>query len=224
MINYTLTRSNRKTTAIYVRNGNVEVRAPFRMPKRNIDRFISEKEQWILESLSKQRTLSERRASFTIDYGSSIFFCGRQYPITQRDGNLAGFDEEVFYVPPGLSPEQIKSTCVQLYKMLAKSHISSRVAFYSSKMGVAPSAVKINSAMKRWGSCSSLKSLNFSWRLVMAEDAVIDYVVVHELAHLKEMNHSARFWRIVEGVLPDYRESKSKLADLHNRLNGEDWG
>jgi hypothetical protein len=90
-------------------------------------------------------------------------------------------------------------------------------------MSVTPIAVKINSAKTRWGSCSNKKSLNFSWRLIMADDDVIDYVVVHELAHLREMNHSPRFWAVVEAVLPDYRERKLKLRALQAKLNREDW-
>jgi len=223
MINYTLIRSNRKTTAIYVRGGDVEVRAPLKMPKRDIERFISEKEQWIRETLASQQNQAEKKASFAIDYESSILFRGSPYPIIARGGTQAGFDEKSFYMPPGLIPEQIKSTCVKLYKMLAKNHISHRVVFFAKQMGVAPTAVKINSAKTRWGSCSSQRSLNFSWRLIMAEDDIIDYVVVHELAHIKEMNHSARFWAVVEGVLPDYQGCKSKLKELQQRLVGEDW-
>jgi len=237
MVNYTLTRSNRKTAAIYIRSGSVEVRAPLRMPKRDIDRFVLEKEHWILKNLSTQQSQAQKKESFVVDYGSFITFRGKQYPVIQdaepsscqrqrsgqRDSVRAGFDEEVFYMPPGLSPEQIKSTCIQLYKMLAKAHISKRVSYFSSQMGVMPSAIKINSAMRRWGSCSSQKSLNFSWRLIMADDSVIDYVVVHELSHIKQMNHSARFWAVVESVLPDYRESKIKLKELQHQLSAEDW-
>jgi len=223
MVNYTLTRSSRKTAAIYVRNGEVEVRAPLRMPRHDIDRFVSEKEQWIIQSLSKQQSEAAMKESFVINYDSLILFLGKQYPITQRDGTQAGFDGGVFYMPPRLSPDQIKFTCVKLYKMLAKVHISNRVAFYSSQMDVIPSTVKINNAMRRWGSCSSRKSLNFSWRLIMANDSVVDYVVVHELAHIKEMNHSVRFWAIVEDILPDYRQRNTKLKELQHRLNIEDW-
>jgi len=220
---YALTRSNRKTAAIYVRNGEVEVRAPLRMPKREIDRFVLEKEQWILKSLTKQQSQAEKKESFVVDYGSSILFRGKPYPITNRNGTRAGFDDNGFYMPPGLTPEQIKATCIQLYKILAKSHITQRVSFFASQMGVTPTSVKINSAMRRWGSCSSRKSLNFSWRLIMADDAIIDYVVVHELAHIKEMNHSARFWAVVESVLSDFRKRKQKLKELQQRLSGEDW-
>jgi len=222
-MHYTLNRSRRKTAAIYVRNGEVEVRAPLRMPKQEIDRFVLEKERWILKSLAKQQSQAEKKESFVVDYGRSILFHGKPYPITNRNGTHAGFDDNKFYMPPGLSPEQIKATCIQLCKILAKSRITQRVAFFAPQMDVMPTAVKINSAMRRWGSCSSRKSLNFSWRLIMADDAIIDYVVVHELAHIKEMNHSARFWAVVESVLPDFRKRKQKLKELQQRLSGEDW-
>ena len=223
MINFTLTRSNRKTAAIYVRNGEVEVRAPHRMPKGEIEQFVSSKEQWIISNLAKQHIQAKKKESFAIDYGSAITFLGVQYTIAMGSGTRAGFDGEVFYMPPKLSAENIKATCIQIYKMLAKSHISERVAFYAATMGVAPSAIKINSAKKRWGSCSSSKSLNFSWRLIMAENKVIDYVVVHELAHLVEMNHSVRFWAVVVGVMPEYKESKARLKLLQAKLAYENW-
>ena len=86
-----------------------------------------------------------------------------------------------------------------------------------------PSAVKINGAKTRWGSCSSKKSINFSWRLIKADDDVIDYVVVHELSHITEMNHSPNFWAIVENILLDYRERKVKLKRLQKRLSMENW-
>ncbi|MCL2224239.1 MAG: M48 family metallopeptidase [Defluviitaleaceae bacterium] len=220
---YTLTRSNRKTVAIHVRNGEVEVRAPLRMPKRDIDRFVSEKENWIAKNLSKQQSQAEKKKAFVVNYGSFIPLMGAKFCIEQRNVKRAGFDGNVFYMPQGLSPEQIKHTCVKIYKMLAKVYISKRVDVFSALMGVTPTAVKINGAMKRWGSCSSRKSLNFSWRLIMAEDAVVDYVVVHELAHLKEMNHSTRFWAIVEDILPDYRARETKLKELQRHLSNEDW-
>jgi len=223
MISYFITRSRRKTAAIYVRNGEVEVRTPLRMPKKEIDRFVREKEEWILKNLAKQQAQAEKKESFTVDYGGAILFRGNAYPIAQCNETHAGFDGRQFHMPPGLSPAQIKATCIKLYKILAKAHISQRVAFFARQMGTTPTTVKVNSAMKRWGSCSSRKSLNFSWRLIMADDAIIDYVVVHELAHIKQMNHSAQFWAIVEGVLPNFRERKRKLKDLQTRLSGEDW-
>ena len=224
MIPYTLTRSRRKTAAIYVREGAVEVRAPLRMTMNDIDRFIVEKESWILKSLAKQRIQAENKESFVISYGSVVTFRGNQNTIIQRIGTRAGFDGKVFYMPPDLTPEQIKAACIQIYRRLAKAHITNRVATYAAQMNITPAAIKINNAMKRWGSCSSKKNLNFSWRLIMADDSVIDYVVVHELAHLVEMNHSSRFWAVVAGILPDYPARKLKLKELQKKLVNEDWG
>jgi hypothetical protein len=194
------------------------------MPKNDIDRFIIEKESWILKSLAKQRIHAENKESFEINYGSVVTFRGNQHTITPRNGTRTGFDGDVFYMPPDLTPEQIKATCVQIYRRLAKAHITNRVSAYAAQIGVTPAAIKINNAMKRWGSCSSKKSLNFSWILIMANDSVIDYVVIHELAHLVEMNHSARFWAVVSGILPDYPVRKLKLKELQKKLANEDWG
>ena len=224
MINYKLTRSNRKTTAIYVRDGGVEVRAPLGMPKVDIDRFVLSKKQWIEEILAKQAAQTRRRGAFSVDYGSLIVWRGKTYPIVSRNGTRAGFDGTEFYMPPGLDTGQIKAICVQTYRRLALPYFTGRAAYFSGKIGVMPTAVKVNNAKTRWGSCSSKKSINFSWRLALADDDVIDYVIVHELAHLVEMNHSARFWGIVAGILPDYAARKQRLKALHEQLASEDWG
>jgi predicted metal-dependent hydrolase len=223
MTDYTLIRSKRRTAAIHIKNGSMEVRAPIKMPKRDIDRFVASKEKWITERLMQSQTYAEQREAFSLDYGDAVTFRGTDYPLTAKAGNHAGFDGRRFYLPPALSPEQIKPTVVQIYRRLAKQYLTERVEHYAKLMNATPTAVKINGAKTRWGSCSAKKSLNFSWRLVMADDAVIDYVVVHELAHTTEMNHSARFWAIVAGVLPDCKERQKRLKALQKRLNAEDW-
>ena len=187
MTNYTITRSKRKTVALYILDGCVEVRAPIKTPKRDIDRFVASKEKWIADKLSQSRERTERREAFKLNHGDSIA------------------DQKADYIRK------------------AKSHIPMRVELFAERMNVTPVTVRINGAKTRWGSCSAKRSLNFSWRLMMADDDVIDYVVVHELAHLTEMNHSTRFWVIVEGVLPDYKERKKRLCELQERLSGEDW-
>lgn len=223
MINYTLTRSNRKTIAIYVRDGEIEVRAPLRAAKRDIDRIVESNEKWIQKKLAASTERLSQRDNFTLAYGDYITCRGKQYPIAARCGDRIGFDEERFYMPAGLSPEEIKSACIQIYRMLAKRDLTERVYRFAEQMQVYPTAVKINGAKTRWGSCSSKKSLNFSWLLIMADDDVIDYVIVHELAHITQMNHSAKFWAIVEDVLPDYKERKMRLKDLQKKQSMEDW-
>jgi len=122
-----------------------------------------------------------------------------------------------------LTQGEIKRAVIRVYRLVAKNLLTNKVAGYAKQMGVTPIAVKINGAKTHWGSCSGKNSINFSWRLVMADDDVIDYVVVHELAHIKEHNHSDRFWAVVEGVLPDYKARQAKLKELQKRLAHEDW-
>lgn len=223
MTDYTLTRTKRKTVALYVRNGSVEVRAPLKMPKHDIDCFVTSKEKWITAKLANLREQEIRRESFSLDYGDTVTYRGSQCPIEAKDGNRIGFDGGRFYMLPNLTTEQIKATCIQIYRMLAKRDLTEKVLFYAKQMSVMPDTVKINGAKTRWGSCSAKKSLNFSWRLIMADDDAIDYVVVHELAHLTEMNHSMRFWAIVEGVFQDYSKRQNQLRALQRRLAVEIW-
>ena len=217
MITYTLIRSKRKTTALYVRDDGVEVRAPLHMPKRDIDRFVMSKEEWIIEKLAILSERAESREGFSLDYGSFLPYKGVQYPIVPGD-NGAGFDGKCFFMPPGLSEEQIKLVCVKIYRMLAKGFIPTRATMLSEKMSVSFTSVGITGAMKQWGSCTAKKRLNFSWRLIAADDDLIDYVIIHELAHITELNHSARFWDIVEREMPNYRECRDRLHEVHQTL------
>ena len=92
-----------------------------------------------------------------------------------------------------------------LYKMKAKEYLKQKCQLFSHKMGIQYGTVRINGARTRWGSCNSKGDINFTYRLIFAAEELVDYVVVHELAHIKEMNHSANFWAIVEEAMPDYK-------------------
>ena len=224
MIPYTLVRSKRKTVAIYITEEYaIEVRAPLNMPKTEIDVFVKSKSRWIETNLAKRERLNKEKKSFSLNYGDSVLLCGKQYPIIPQIGYPAEFDGKSFYLPPGLPADDVKSTLVMIYKSQAEIILKKRVIEYASRMGVTPSAVRITNAKTRWGSCSGNNSINFSWRLIMAENDVIDYVVVHELAHIKEHSHSARFWAEVENILPYYKLRQKSLKRLQDRLSREDW-
>ncbi len=100
----------------------------------------------------------------------------------------------------------------------AKEQIPRRVAYFARQMGVTYGRVTIREQKTRWGSCSSKDNLNFNWKLMLMPEDVLDYVVVHELAHRREMNHSERFWAIVAEVLPDYRERRRRLKEWGRRV------
>lgn len=108
-----------------------------------------------------------------------------------------------------LDPHQIEAL-----KAEAKACLPRRVAYYGEVMGLSPTGVKITSAQKRWGSCSSKNSLCFSYTLMRLPPRAIDYVVVHELAHIRHKNHSREFYRLIEDYLPDYRELVKQIKDL----------
>lgn len=97
------------------------------------------------------------------------------------------------------------------YRQQAGIVVAARVEYYQKALKEDVGTVRIKDVRSRWGSCSSKRNLNFNWRLVMAPPEALDYVVVHELCHLKEMNHSPAFWRLVEGILPDYRKQREWL-------------
>lgn len=224
MTEYNLVRSQRKTLAIYItENATVEVRAPLKMPKSDIDRFVLTKQKWIAKHLSNREIQNKQKVDFVLNYGDMVAFRGERYPIKAKAGTRAGFDDVSFFMPEDLNHREIKYAVIQIYKMLARNILTNKVVDFAKQMGVSPSAVRINSATTRWGSCSGKNSINFSWRLILADDNVIDYVVVHELAHIKQHNHSAKFWRVVESVLPDYKLRQKGLKTLQKRLCGEDW-
>ena len=224
MIDYTIIRSKRKTIAIHIKkDASVEVRAPLSIKKEEIHRFIISKQEWIQKHVQSRRESLNSQAGFSLSYGDTVHMQGSQYPINAIDSNRIGFDGKCFYLPPNLPSEEIRHQIIQVYIEIAKIVFARKAERYSTIMKVKPSAIKVNSAKTRWGSCSGKDSINFSWRLIMADDAVIDYVVVHELAHIIEHNHSPRFWSVVAAVLPDYKIRQQKLKELQKRLSAEDW-
>ena len=220
---YTITRSERETTAIYVRNGCVEVRCPTWLPQSDIDRYVANKKEWIERNLRADNSRLKERSAFVLDYGSMVFYRGKKYPVVAGLRDYAVFDCTAFRIPPDLSPEGVKSVCVHLYITLAKYYLPERTKELARKTGAIPNAVKINNAKTRWGSCTSTKNINFSWRIIMAPDDVIDLVIIHELTHLKVMNHSKLFWEQVDSILPDSEDRKWSLALFSERLARENW-
>ena len=192
-------------------------------PQHHIDRFVESKKKWIEECLAKTAERTERREAFSLNYGDMIRYRGKEYPIKIKPGEYIGYTDGEFYTPPGLTPEEIKAAVVEVYRMLAKRDLTIKTVYFASVMDVEPIAIKVNNAKSRWGSCSGKKRINYSWYLIMADDALIEYVIVHELAHLLEMNHSTQFWNIVEEVLPDYRIRKQRLKDLQKIISNENW-
>ncbi|MCL1881316.1 MAG: tRNA (N(6)-L-threonylcarbamoyladenosine(37)-C(2))-methylthiotransferase MtaB [Oscillospiraceae bacterium] len=224
-VEYILKRQKRKTIALHIADGMVEVRVPLKLSQKNIDKFVKSREGWILKKLSLLREITEKRKEFILDYGNKVLYLGKEYPIVARSSDVMEFDFETgkFYLPPNLSLESIKISMVHIYKMLARSMLTHKVAHFAKLMNVVPLSVKINSAKTRWGSCSPQNYINFSWKLILADEPTIDYVVIHELAHIIEPNHSKRFWAIVADFMPNYKKQQLHLKELQKRISIENW-
>ena len=170
-ISYQWIRSRRKTIAIQIdRNGQVILRTPYGITKRQAEKFLDEKKDWILKNI-------------------------RQVENRKTDQIM-------------ISEEQRREGIER-----AKRIFPERTAYFALRMGVDYGRITIREQKTRWGSCSSKGNLNFNWKLILAPPEVLDYVVVHELCHLKEMNHSKAFWDEVGKVMPEYETYKLWLKE-----------
>lgn len=222
MIEYTTVFSKRKSIGIYVgKDGSVEVRSPRGVSKEFIQSFVDRNSEWICEVSQKRKAEFEKRKLFELKAGDSILFLGKEYLIKNGAGFL--FDGEYFYVPRNISSSELKRGITALYKKLAKAVLTNKTARYAKLMNTTFISVKITSAKTRWGSCSGRSSINYSWRLIMADEAAVDYVVVHELAHTIEHNHSKRFWNVVREYVSDYEEKRKLLAKLYDIIKVQNW-
>lgn len=222
--NYTIKYSKRKTLGLYItKNAEIEVRVPKATPKKVIEDFVNQHQHWINSHQDAVAKRLAERENFELRFGSNLLFLGRELPLVPVEKPIFGYDGQRFYAYGQMSAEELKASLVGVYRRLAKKVLSTMVNELARHMGLKPKAVKINGARTRWGSCSSAGNLNFSWYLVMAEETTIRYVVVHELAHLVEMNHSPNFWGIVEKVLPNYKAEREKLKNLQKKLSVQSW-
>ena len=193
-MNVKIIRSNRKTLAIQINPDlSVTVRAPMYAPQSDIERILREKEGWIQKHIEKIRDMEEKRKK------------------TQGEKGEYGESVESEY----LTNEEIKKLADK-----ALQHIPKRVSYFAKQIGVTYGKITIRNQKTRWGSCSSKGNLNFNCLLMLTPPEVIDYVVVHELCHRKEMNHSGAFWVEVEKVLLDYKEQVKWLKENGGKIIG----
>lgn len=207
-------RSRRKTLSLEVTcDARLIIRAPVKMTVKEIKRFVERKHHWVQE---KQRVARERLRKLApkqfVD-GEKFLFLGNTYLLSIVDDNRnpLSFDREFRLSRAHL--HRARQLFVDWYKEQAYKKIRERLHRYSSVSDIHFNNFTITNAQKRWGSCSSRGNLHFSWRLILAAPHVVDYVVVHELVHIKEQNHSAKFWKKVELLLPDYRSNRQWMKE-----------
>lgn len=210
-----LLRSKRKTVGLTItEEGLLVVRAPLRMPLAQIQRAVYGKSSWILQKQAEQLARMARKAPpHAYAQGEMFSFLGEPYALRYQPGFSSVQTEEGSLMLPVCAPEEAKRLLTDWYKRQARAVFHDRIQYYAPIMSVAPGTVRLSSARGRWGSCGPSNSINLVWRLVMAPLSVIDYVVVHELAHIKRRDHSAAFWKVVQHILPHYQHARRWLKE-----------
>ncbi len=211
---YEVVRTNRRKSAtIKVNAGRVQIVVPKWLSEHELQRLIDRKSRWIREKLRSQAALPVLVPKQYVD-GERFRYRGRAYALkvveasVERGVKLQSGRFQVSLdggVDHNERVQEVHRQLQQWYCNQAQRLLPDKTAHYAARMGVEPQQVVVKSYSARWGSCSSRGVVSYNWRVVMAPDAVIDYVVVHELAHLVQLNHSASFWRYVEQIIPDYR-------------------
>jgi predicted metal-dependent hydrolase len=228
-VGYALRRARRSSIGFVVSAEGLQVNAPRWVSLQNIDSAVQAKSGWILRKLQEQRERARRVEASRIEWrdGTSLPFLGETVIIVldprvagavlNSDAQaLPGVPRLVLHVglPQTAEPEQIRDIVQSWLQRQALRIFTERCRHFAETLGVRMTRLSLSAAQTRWGSASADGSIRLNWRLVHFGLQVIDYVVAHELAHLREMNHSAAFWDVVRSVVPDYEKMRSTLKDV----------
>jgi predicted metal-dependent hydrolase len=217
LVPYELRRSRRRTIGLTIDHRGLRVGAPLRASLREVENLIRRHEAWVLEKLDLWRQ-RQTPAPLAIGDGISLPILGeaRQLGISVGPARIAWNDGHLqLTLPEGKDPRALLERAL---KERARALFVERLAHYAAPLGLTVPPLALSSARTRWGSCSRVSGIRLNWRLIHFPLAVVDYVVAHELAHLKEMNHSPRFWSVVEQLYPDYQPARAQLKHLAQSL------
>ena len=217
-LHYSLKRSSRRTIGFTVDDRGLSITAPRWVTLVDVESAILEKQRWIFTKLGEWRHRESRRVLPTVQWrdGAELPFLGQ--PITVRlesATGVLGFDADTrvlhLALPGHADEQQIKDRVQGWLQNQARRLLAERLDVYAEKLGVRHTGFALTSAATRWGSCTADGKIRLNWRLMHFPLSMIDYVAAHELAHLKEMNHSPRFWETVESIFPEFRDARARL-------------
>ena len=207
--------TDRKTTDIVIeRNGIITVHPPKGYSPEQIDAVVESKRMWIYRNLAEWRDLNATAVVREWVNGETFLYLGRSYRLSLIAGQDVALKlkEGRFCLKRSLvdkgGEQAARRAFEEFYTAKGLKRIREQVAFFAPKVGVTPSGVAVKDMGFRWASCTKQNKLSFHWKCMMAPAKVIDYMVVHELCHIHQRNHSAIYWNEVDKVLPDYKERK----------------
>lgn len=223
LITYTLKRSSRRRSiGLQINDHGLTVSMPLRASEKWLHTVLQEKAGWVVNKLENWQT-SKAPVQKWVD-GELIMFRGETFTLRTIVGRVKALPqimsgELLIHVPETGKPLFIKKTILKWYKLEAQRVFSECVEHFAPLMRVVPREIKLTSARTQWGNCSAQGVIRLNWQLVTMPLPLIDYVVIHELAHLREMNHSPAFWRVVAGVCPDYVKIRKELRNWNTAVD-----
>jgi predicted metal-dependent hydrolase len=218
-ISYTLQRTpRRRTIALLIDDRGLRVAAPLKAPQRAIDDLLRLHAGWVIRKV--QDWQEKRLPALSWVAGEHIMLYGAPLTLEAHAGiKLPQQEQTRLLFDPQLAAPVIESGVRNWLKQQALACFTERCRDYSAQLDLPAPAVRLSNARTRWGSCHAQGSIRMNWRLVQAPVAWIDYVAAHEVAHLRQMNHSPAFWRTVAALVPDYAERRAALRrDAHRYL------
>lgn len=220
LLEYRLCRSKRRSIGFLIDEDGLRITAPKWVTLAEIDQAIHEKERWIVAKLTERRERSARRLRSEMQWrdGGTLPYLGADIVLRIRtDAAPVVFDaatrELTVSLPPQAGEQQLKDRVQGWLQAEAKRIFGERLPDYAEKLGVSYRAFTLSSAATQWGSCTADGRIRLNWRLVHFALPLIDYVIAHELAHLREMNHSPRFWATVQSIFPEFQAARRTLRD-----------
>ncbi len=211
-LEYTVIYSNRKSITIIVeRDRSVIVRAPSGTPKEKIHAAVESKKLWLYEKTNHRQKYNAQSDDKKFVSGTTVWYLGKSYTLSTTKKQIEGIQFDGRFIISRISLPEVGRLLAEWYLKRAKEKITPKVEFYARNLGVDYNRILISNLKYRWGSCTPKNNLNFNWRLIKAPMSVIEYVIVHELAHLLEPNHTERFWNIIRTQLPHYQKAKEWL-------------
>jgi len=212
-----ITRTKRKKTiSILIKDGNVEVKAPFNLMQKEIDSFIQKKEKWIKNKILFQKSIKKLPKKKFIN-GEVFKLLGKDLILKININDTKKTYIKNDYICLDLknntknNKEKIKKELELFFRSFSERILKEKTLIESKKMNLKVKEIKVRSYKNRWGSCSSNGNISYNWKLIMAPERIINYVIIHELCHLIHFNHSRDYWREVSKKLPNYKENKEWL-------------
>ncbi len=219
LVTYQLRRSSRRSIGFLIDDQGLRITAPHRTPQALIDNALQSKQRWILEKLEARRQQPSLPLAPEWKDGSQLPFMGQdvKLKLVGADVGFSFYCIQNAYLALNLNPtassEHIKAHLQKYLQEEARPRLGTRLQAHAARMDLRPQGFNLSSARSRWGSCTATGHIRLNWRLIHLAPELADYVMVHELAHLREMNHSPRFWAIVANYFPDHRHARKALRE-----------